>query len=87
MIGERADSSDRSSEHLVYRADKDEIQFLAGRRCQIRKVTFILCRQQDLGDTGAESGEDLLLDPTHRQDIATEGDLTGHREIVADRTP
>lgn len=44
-----------------------------------------VCDGEDDGlDAGVDGGEELGLDAAHGEDLAHDGDLVGHRQVVAD---
>ncbi len=51
----------------------------------IAQVLFVLGGQDHSADAPAVRRQDLLAHSADAQDRATQGDLTGHRQVVADR--
>jgi len=68
-------------EHLGDLIDVVEGQALEVMILDLEDVLLILTAEDDVGDPGALSREDLLLDTSDRKDLAPQGDLPCHRQM------
>ncbi len=44
-------------------------------------ILLVFRREDDVGDSGALGGQELLLHPADGKHVSAEGDLTGHRHL------
>ena len=75
----------RDREHLFERVHRKEAHVLLHLRRQLREIGFVPRREDEFPDAVAPRRKRLLPDPADRQHEAAEGDLTGHRNVLADR--
>src|SRR5262249_31960414 len=74
---------ERNREHLVDRVDRDELELAPGLGRKLVEVGLVLARDHDALQSRALSCEHLLAYTADRQDLAREGDLAGHADVVA----
>src|SRR4051794_39377703 len=71
----------RNFEHLLHGTHVMKLESLDEGGIDLFHVFLILPTKDDLFKTGTFRSEYLFLDTAHGQDLPTQGDLTGHREI------
>src|SRR5688572_31084924 len=74
-------------EDLLHRVDEDELDGLADLLGDLAQVLLVLARQDDHLGARQVGGQDLALQPTDREDATAQGDLAGHRDVLADGDP
>src|SRR3954467_4256916 len=78
---------ERDVEHFGDVGHEVELQIAPQVLGDLVDVGLVELRGDDGPDTEALRRECLLLQPADRQDLAREGDLAGHRDVVAHRAP
>jgi len=72
-------------QNLIHIIDGNDFKPLFDIVWNIRQIFLIFQWNQYLRDTSAQRGKKLFFQPTNRQDPATQSDLTGHRNLLANR--
>src|SRR5579871_2140284 len=67
-------------------ADELETHLLPDIGRQLLQILLVLLRQENGPDAGPVRGQDLLLDAADGQHTASQGDLAGHGDLLANRT-
>src|SRR5690242_1818317 len=75
---------ERSGDGLLHAFEPDELEVAPHILGDVVEVPTIARRQHDAANSGECRGDDLLLDPAHRQHKPAQADLAGHRRIAAD---
>src|SRR5258705_5508764 len=74
-----------SRDRVIDPIEPDKLDLLSSRLRHVFEILPVARWQQDGGDAGARSGEDLLLDTADRQDQAAQRYFPGHCGIVSHR--
>src|ERR671925_241057 len=74
---------ERGGDRLIHALEPNELEVASNVFRNVVEVLAIAGRQHDATNAGERRGDDLLLDPAHRQHQPAQADLAGHRRIAA----